>query len=52
MLGDELAEVEQYLPVLLPQTQLVLEEAFAAALDNVGPLHGAEWEVEVVGERE
>lgn len=52
VLGDELAEVEQYLPVLLPQTQLVLEEAPAAALDNVGPLHGAKRKVEVVGERE
>lgn len=52
VLGDELAEVEQYLPVLLPQTQLVLEEAAAAALHDIGPLPGAEWQVEVVGERE
>lgn len=52
MLGDELAEVEQYLPVLLPQTQLVLQEAATAALHHVVPLHGAEWQVEVVGERE
>lgn len=52
VLGDELAEVEQYLPVLLSQTQLVLKEVAAAALYDVGALHGAEWQVEVVGERE
>lgn len=52
VLGDELAEVEQYLPVLLPEAQLVLEEAAAAALHHVGPLRGAERQVEVVGEGE
>lgn len=52
VLGDELAEVEQYLPVLLPKAQLVLEEAAAAARHHVGALRGAERQVEVVGEGE
>lgn len=52
VLSNELAEVEQYLPVLLPQPQLVLHEAAASALHNLGPLCGADWQVEVVGEGE
>lgn len=52
VLSNELAEVEQYLPVLLPQPQLVLHEAAASALHNLGPLRGADWQVEVVGEGE
>lgn len=52
VLSNELAEVEQYLPVLLPQPQLVLHEAAAPALHNLGPLRGADRQVEVVGEGE
>lgn len=50
MLSDELAEVEQYSPVLLTQTQLILQEAVASALHNFGPLRRADRQVEVMGE--
>lgn len=50
LLSDELAEVEQYQAVLLSQPQVLLQEAAASALHNLGPLRGADRQVEVVGE--
>lgn len=50
MLCDELAEVEQYLAVLFSQPQLLLQEAAAPALYDLGPLRGADRQVEVVSE--
>lgn len=51
VLRDELAEVKQYLAVLLIQPQLLLQEAAASALNDLGPLRGADGHVEVVRER-
>ncbi|KAF3846731.1 hypothetical protein F7725_003809, partial [Dissostichus mawsoni] len=50
VLRDELAEVEQDLAVLVPQTQLFLQEAAAPALHPLRPLGAADGEVQVVGE--